>query len=110
MRELEDLIFDTPEVTRSLVAKKQVVQIEKTICTIGTEERISVKEIGSETTCRHVVLYGNEDLGYIASHEECFSAVGNTEIEFHEVLFQTGIHDTADGALLDATDFDATKL
>lgn len=79
--EREDEILNTPEVSRTLVVEKR---------------------INEEIIYRYVIVYGNDSLGYIASHEEWFKADDKNKTEFYEVLFQTRIHATANEALADA--------
>lgn len=63
------------------------------------------KTVDNETIHRFLKVYGNDQLGYIASFEEWFSPnrAGEDKPEFYEVIFQTSIYKTAGEALADAT-------
>lgn len=77
---------------------------EDAICEIetGTKVHLASKPVEDEIIHRWVVVYGNDDLGYIASSEEWFTAADKKEPEFFEVLFQTPIYPTIEEALADA--------
>jgi hypothetical protein len=67
-------------------------------------EEVGRKLIDGETVYRFVIVFGNDELGYIASSEEWFSPnlKGGDEPEFYDVRFQTTIYPTAAEALADA--------
>lgn len=83
LQQQEDAILETPEVLRVEVGRQQV---------------------DDETIYRFVNVFGNDELGYIASSEEWFSPnrAGQPIPEFFEVRFQTSIYPTAAEALADA--------
>lgn len=80
-QEKEDKILSTPEVHRIEIARKLV---------------------DDEIIFRYVIIFGNVDLGYIASYEEWFQPIREDKPEFYEVLFQTSIYPTVAEALIDA--------
>lgn len=65
---------------------------------------VGKRNVDGEVIYRFVFVYGNDNLGYVASSEEWFSPnlKGGSEPEFYEVCFQTEIHKTADSAQNDA--------
>lgn len=71
---------------------------------IAKRVEIGRKQVEEETIYRFVDVYGNAELGYIASLDEYFSPnrEGGAEPEFYEVCFQTTIYSTVDAALADA--------
>lgn len=83
MLEKEDLILRTPLVRRVQIGRKQD---------------------GAEMLYRFLNVFGNDELGYIASYDEYFSPnlKGGNDPEFFEVRFQTPIFPTVGEALADA--------
>lgn len=77
---------------------------EDAINEIKTDKQVLIanKFVDGEIIYRFVIVYGNDDLGYIASSEEWFTAANKNKPEFYEVLFQTPIYPTIDEALADA--------
>lgn len=61
------------------------------------------RAVENETTFWFVDVYGNDELGYIASFNEYLSdEESGYKPEFYEVNFQTSIYPTADEAIADA--------
>ena len=76
---------------------------EDLILALPAAKRVPVgkKEVDGETIIRLVLVYGNDELGYIASSEEWFSPnrFGQKRPEFYEVLFESPVCPSMDEGL-----------